>query len=223
MSAPAVEALDELVRAPSVEDPLAWSFIGDSVTAASWHTWGARGYSELFHERLREAGRTRDAVITTAVSGWRVDDLHTELAQVCLRYRPDVVVIGTGLNDTRGRTTGVEPFTASYRNLITRIREATGATVVLQTPNDTLPTGPDHVVAHLPEYVAAIREVAAETGTALVDHYAVWQATPANSTYHWLGHGCHPNAYGHRALARTLQQACGLWDPACRSGRLLIP
>src|SRR5690625_1972750 len=72
-------------------DPLTWSFVGDSVTAAGWHTWGSRGYAELFHERLRELGRVRDTVINTAVSGWRIDDIRDELEQICLRHAPDVV------------------------------------------------------------------------------------------------------------------------------------
>src|SRR5699024_8087509 len=178
---------------------------------------------ELFHERLREIGRTRDAVVTTAVSGWQVHDLHRELELVCLRHRPDVVVIGTGLNDTKGGGAGVGAFADSYTRLITRIRDNAGALVVAQTPNGTLPTGPEHVVAHLPAYAAAIRTVAASAGAPLVDHYAVWQATATDTTFHWLGHGCHPNAYGHRAMARTLLQACGRWDPSSRTGRLTIP
>ncbi|SEE91665.1 SGNH/GDSL hydrolase family protein [Ruania alba] len=223
MTATTVDAAPELVQVLSTEAPLAWSFIGDSVTAAGWHTWGSRGYSELFHERLREVGRTRDGVVTTAVSGWQVGNLLAELDAVCLRYRPDIVLIGTGLNDTKGTTDGVHDFARRYTELVHRLRAETGALVVAQTPNDTLTTGPDHVVAHLAEYVEAIRGVAAETGAVLVDHYAVWQATEVNSVYHWLGHGCHPNAYGHRAMARTLLQACGLWDPLSRSGRLTIP
>ena len=174
-------------------------------------------------ERLREIGRTRDGVVTTAVSGWRVGDLHRELELVCLRYRPHVVVIGTGLNDTRGGAEGLGAFARDYRDLVGRIRTDTGATVVVQTPNGTLPTGPEHVVAHLPDYVEEIRAVAADTHAPLVDHAAVWQATPQDTTFHWLGHGCHPNAFGHRAMARTLAQACGIWDATSRSGRLTIP
>lgn len=151
--------------------PLVWSFIGDSVTAASWHTWGARGFAELVHERLRELGRVRDR----------------------------------------------------YHELIRRIRAGSSATVVAQTPNGTLPTAPEHVVAHLDAYAGAIRAVAKEADVPLVDHHAEWAATDAGSWFHWLGHGCHPNAHGHRAMARTLLRSFGCWDPAARTGRLTIP
>lgn len=207
----------------TTEGPLVWSFIGDSVTAAGWHTWGARGFVELFHERLREMGRPRDGVVDTAVSGWRIGDLARELDAVCLRYRPDVVVVGTGLNDTRGGGEGVAEFRTTYRSVVARVREETGALVVLQTPNGTLPTGPGHVLAHRAAYAAAIRSLAAEVDAVLVDHAAVWDGTPDDTWFHWLGHGCHPNANGHRAMARTLMQTFGVWDPSARSGRLTIP
>ncbi len=207
-----------------VPHPRTWSFVGDSVTAASWHTWGGRGYPELFHERLRELGRVRDAVVNTAVSGWRVEDLAADLEHVCLRHRPDVVVVGTGLNDTKGGAEGVDSFVATYRDVVERIRETADATVVMQTPNGTLPTGPEHVVAHLDRYADAIRSLAREVDAVLVDHHAVWRATSEDSSFHWLGHGCHPNAYGHRAMARTLMQVLGVWDPAAsRTCRLTIP
>ena len=205
------------------ERPLVWSFVGDSVTAASWHTWGSRGYPELFHERLRELGRTRDGVVNTAVSGWQVGDIAADLDTVCLRFRPDVVVIGTGLNDTRGGPDGVGAFMERYRHVVGRIRQETGALVVVQTPNGTLPTAPKHVVAHLDTYVEAVRELAADLDAVLVDHAHVWASTDESSTFHWLGHGCHPNAYGHRAMARTLMQAFGAWDPTSRTCRLTIP
>lgn len=208
----------------SADRPLVWSFIGDSVTAASWHTWGGRGYPELFHERLREVGRPRDGVVNTAVSGWRIEDIAADLETVCLRYRPDVVVVGTGLNDTRGGPEGVGTFTARYAAVVERIRTEAGALVVTQTPNGTLPTGPPHTVAHRDTYATAIRDLAAELGTVLVDHARVWDETSSDSTAHWLGHGCHPNAFGHRAMARTLLQAFGIWDPVgSRTCRLTIP
>lgn len=206
------------------DSPLTWSFIGDSVTAGSWHTWGARGYPELFQERLREIERRRDGVVNTAVSGWRVENLRDELEQICLRHSPDVVVVGTGLNDTRGGADGVAAFGHTYRELVERLRSETGAVVVTQTPNGTLPTAPGHVVAHLDAYAQEIRELSAELGTVLVDHLWVWQNTPPDTFYHWLGHGCHPNAFGHRALARSLLQVFGVWDPiGSRTCRLTLP
>ncbi|GAA4288053.1 SGNH/GDSL hydrolase family protein [Georgenia daeguensis] len=220
--APTVAAVPAAAAVLDAAEPLVWSFIGDSVTAASWHTWGGRGHAELFHERLREIGRTRDGVIDTAVSGWRVGDLAEQLDVVCLRYSPDVVVIGTGLNDTKGGADGVAEFGRTYRDVVARLRDA-GALVVVQTPNGSLPTSPVHVLDHVDAYAAEIRAIAEELDLVLVDHLAVWEATPTDTTFHWLGHGCHPNAYGHRAMARTLIETFGIWDPESRTGRLTLP
>ncbi|RCS60088.1 SGNH/GDSL hydrolase family protein [Microbacterium sp. JB110] len=204
-------------------DPKVWVFLGDSVTAAQWHTWGGRGYAELFEERLRELGRSRDAVINTAVSGWQVTDLEPQVEALCTRFRPDVVSIAFGLNDTRGGADGVAEFGRVYRDVVRRIQAETAAAVIIATPNGTLPTAPEHVVTHLPAYVDEVRAVAADCGMPLVDHYDEWQRTNEAAWFHWLGHGCHPNAYGHRAMARTLMRELDVWDPNSRSGSLMIP
>lgn len=230
---PALPSLDGTVMLPAdpraatvldAEQSLVWSFVGDSVTAGSWHTWGGRGYVELVHERLREIGRPRDGVVNTAVSGWQVGDLAVDLETVCLRYRPDVVTIGIGLNDAKTGPDGVAAFATTYRSVVERVRDETGALIVMQTPNGILPTSTPTMVAHLGPYVAAIRALAAELDAVLVDHDRVWAGTEVASSYHWLGHGCHPNAFGHRAMARSYLQTFGLWDVAhSRTCRLAIP
>lgn len=200
----------ELVRS---SDPVTWCFIGDSVTAAQRYTYGARGYVELFHERMRELDRGLDAVINTAVSGWRVTDLLEHLDHIALRHRPDAVVIGIGLNDTKEGAERIPGFEADYARLVARLRDA-GAHVVVQTPAGTLPTAPRDVVEHLPAYTEAVRRVAAATGAELVDHDAAWSAENPGVVEEWQGRGCHPNEQGHRAMARTLLRAAGVWDPA---------
>ncbi|MGS2618949.1 SGNH/GDSL hydrolase family protein [Micromonospora sp. LZ34] len=203
--------------------PLTWTFIGDSVTAGTWHTYGARSYPELFTERLRELGRWSDAVVNTAVSGYTVNDLDDRLERLALRFQPDIVVVGVGLNDTRHGEAGLSKFSSTYRSVIERLRAGAGSLVVVQTPNDTLPTAPEHVVQHLPRYVDAIRGVAADTAAPLVDHYAVWTNPECPAPEHWYAMGCHPGKHGHRAMARTLLGVFGAWDPTSRTGRLTIP
>ncbi|MER5336700.1 SGNH/GDSL hydrolase family protein [Micromonospora sp. NPDC002717] len=205
------------------QTPLTWAFIGDSVTAGTWHTYGARSYPELFTERLRELGRTADAFVNTAVSGYTVTDLDERLERLALRFRPDVVVVGIGLNDTKHGEAGLAKFSSTYRSVVERLRTGADSLVVVQTPNDTLSTAPEHVVEHLPRYVDAVRAVATDTAAPLVDHYAVWTDTDRPAPEHWYAMGCHPGQHGHRAMARTLLGAFGAWDPTSRSGRLTIP
>ena len=180
-------------------DPVTWVFAGDSIVQASRWTDGARGYVELFAERVRyDLERTLDVVINTGVSGWRARDLAANLDRAVLRHRPDVVVIGIGTNDAKD--TSVEDFLVRLGSIIDRVR-GVGSHVALQTP---VP-GP---VEAIPAFVEAVRRLAVESGAALVDHNATWQ--PAEPR--WYGDPTHPNAEGHRVMARTLINALGVPD-----------
>lgn len=221
MSTARIEALQHRL---TETEPMTWSFIGDSVTAAGWHTFGSRGYAELVNERLRELGRRRDVVINAGHGGWQVGHLQEELERIALRFAPDVVVIGIGLNDTKEGAKGLEAFRTGFADVVVRLRSAGVTHVITQTPNGTLPTGGEHVVRHLDAYAEAIREISQELDTILVDHHAVWRGTDESSWFHWLGHGCHPNAAGHRVLAREIFRTLGMWAPEkSRTCRLSIP
>ncbi|MEU8397948.1 GDSL-type esterase/lipase family protein [Nonomuraea sp. NPDC048892] len=179
------------------EAPVTWVFAGDSIVQAARWTAGARGYVELFSERVRyECGRFLDAVINTGVSGWRGANLAAHLDRAVLRHAPDVTVIGVGTNDAKDLS--VAEFRAVLTPVIERVREA-GSLVALQTP---VP-GP---IAAIPAYAEAIRELAGELGAALVDHHARWQDADSR----WYGDPVHPNAEGHRVMARTLVDALGV-------------
>lgn len=209
-----------LLTAP---EPLRWVFTGDSITHGAVHTSGARDYVELFAEHLRwDLGRRRDHVITTGVSGRRIDDLELDLDWSVLQYRPHVVSLMFGLNDCVADGAEVGGFAASYRRVIRSIQDA-GATVVLHTPNRVIATDPERR-ASLPAYVEAVRALASESDAALVDHDADWRAADeAGAVEYWIDHGCHPNAAGHRVLARGLLRTLDGWDPASPIARLYVP
>jgi acyl-CoA thioesterase-1 len=199
--------------------PTTWLFLGDSVTAGIRYTLGARSFPELFHERLRELGRTRDAVINTAVSGWTSADLDADLDWVALRHHPDVAIVGIGLNDAKQGLAGLDGFQERLLTLVRRLRE-TGAHVVLQTPAGTMPSAPKPVVMHLPAYVTVIRNLARSLEVELVDHDADWQRLDPGVREELFARGCHPNATGHIVMAATLIRAARIWDPeASRVGR----
>ena len=217
-------AIGALRRRMTEPEPMTWSFIGDSVTAAGWHTFGHRGYVELFNERVRELWRRTDIVINAGHSGWQVEDLLDDLDRIAVRFTPNVVVIGIGINDTKKGPDGTPVFMDGYRHVVQQLRDAGVDHIISQTPNRSLPTAPDHVVDHLESYVTATRELSAELGTILVDHHGAWQDAEDGSWFHWLGHGCHPNAAGHRALHRQLCTTLGIWNPEdSRTCRLSIP
>ncbi|PZG20490.1 SGNH/GDSL hydrolase family protein [Nonomuraea aridisoli] len=189
--------MDVITRA----EPVTWLFAGDSIVQGARWTDGARGYAELFTERVRyELGRRMDAVINTGVSGWRATDLAEHLERAVLHHRPDVVLVGVGVNDSQAGAGGLTAFAEVLSGIVSRVRQA-GALVVLQTPVPVLPEAPPERVKWFAPYAQSVRDVAAGQETVLVDHAAHWAAHADRS---WYGDPTHPNAAGHREMARTL-------------------
>lgn len=191
--------------------PVDWLFTGDSIVAAARWTGVHRGYADLFAERVRYwLGRRDDTVLNTAVSGWRVPGLRDALERSVLRHAPHVVVIGLGTNDANEGPDGLTAFRREYAAVVRRIGEATGAAVVLQTPPAVAPSADQ--AADLPAYAEAVREVAAGTGSHLVDHHAAWLAD-GDDALALLADPLHPGPAGHQKLARDLLTALGDTHP----------
>lgn len=113
-------------------------------------------------------------------------------------------------------------FAATLDGIVDRVL-AKGATVVLHTPNRVLGTDPARRSA-LPPFVDAVREIAARHPVVLVDHHEAWRrADESGDIEYWISHGCHPNAFGHRMLVRTLLEALGISDASSPTGRAFIP
>ena len=206
------------------EEPIRWLFTGDSITEGAKHTMGWRDYVELFSERRAEMARHRDFVIKTGIGGWNIWEIARDLDWNVLQFAPHVVSINVGMNDCKGGEERLPDFRATYLDVVDRIRTETGAAIIIHTPNRSLVTGGPNRVEYLPGYVGAVREVAAETGAVLVDHYEHWQPYEENGMMHeWIGHGCHPNQYGHRAMAHLLLREIGIWDDDSRTCQLFVP
>jgi lysophospholipase L1-like esterase len=206
-------------------EPVKWLFAGDSIAQGALHTMGCRDYSELYCERVRwELNRRRDCVIKTAISGWKVGNLLDDIEWSVLQHRADVVCIGVGMNDCAEGPEQRDGFRQRYRKLIGQIRDHSEVAIVLQTPNRITPADALRF-GHLPDYTAAIRDVAESEKAALVDHFAAWEAAEkAQTINYWLSDPCHPNECGHRAMANEIFRALGIFDPSeSRVCRLFVP
>lgn len=190
--------------------PVDWLFTGDSIVAAAKWTGVHRGYADLFAERVRYwLGRRDDTVLNTAVSGWRVPRLRDALETSVLRHAPHVAIIGLGSNDANDGPDGRAAFVREYTDVVRRI-QATGTDVVLQTPPTVAPTQAQ--APHLDAYADAVREVAADTGSHLVDHHKTWTAD-GDEALALLVDGLHPGPEGHQKLARDLLTSLGDTHP----------
>lgn len=204
----------------AADAPLTWVMTGDSITHGLLHTRGARNYVEHLHELIRgDLGRVQDAVINTAISGWRIPLILDDFERRVATWRPDVVTLMIGTNDCS--TTWVDPvvspqsFGDGVASFVARVREL-GAIPVLQTPPfiDQL-RAPDR--SRIGEFAEAIRDVAVREHAILVDQDALFEGFstgtgPGNEGMPWglLDDAFHPNAAGHAAIALELARVLGL-------------
>src|SRR4051794_36538354 len=150
---------------------LTWVFTGDSITHGALHTLGSRSYPEHFAERVRwELRRMRDVVINTGISGDRTGGLLKDLDWRVLRFQPQVVSVMLGMNDCASGEAGRETFRKNLQAIVKKVVDA-GAIPLLNTPN-TIYLKNARNRDDLPAYADSVREVAAGSKLALVDHYA---------------------------------------------------
>lgn len=206
------------------EAPLNWVLTGDSITHGLVHTQGGRSYPEHMHELVRgELERTRDVLVTTAISGHRLTDILGDWNRRVSAWSPHIVTLMIGTNDCASGAARVfvspEAFGTSLGEFVTRVREA-GAIPVLQTPPPVdAANAPER--SRIGEFVAVIRAVAAHDDVLLVDNFARF-AELGSGGMPWglMNDPFHPNAAGHAAIALELAATLGL-TPTAPSRTLL--
>lgn len=204
----------------NASSPLTWVFTGDSITHGALHTYGYRSFPELFAEHVRwEMSRKMDIVINSGISGNKSSDVLESFEWRVLRFKPDVVFLMIGGNDSTLGENGKSLFENNLIALIQKIRSS-GGLCVLNTQNAICLDGYSNTFAMLPEYVQIIRKVAEVQEVMFIDHYAYWNATKPTKDIlmTWLNDSIHPNVYGHRAIANHIFQYLGIHDdkPSCR-------
>jgi acyl-CoA thioesterase I len=229
------------------EEPVTWLFTGDSITQGAKHTRGWRSYTELFKERLNEMARDRDVAINTAVGGAGVGLLQNSgLYDRVLRFKPDVLFMMFGTNDAVSGNEGMQHFIDNYIEVLHRLQDANINCIIMQTTVPMMPIEPQLAtnllnitdkmhresklhgfrqrLAHIDGYVKLTCQIANRLNVGLIDHYRVWQS-PDNQHCHGqlMDGGFHPNEYGHRMIAHTIFQHCGMWDVTSWTCRLFVP
>jgi lysophospholipase L1-like esterase len=199
--------------------PLTWVFVGDSITQGAFHTFGWRIYPEIFAEHVRfECNRRLDVIINTGISGNTIQDILNHLDWRVLRFKPDIVFLMIGTNDSTMGPEGVADFRNGITRFIENVRRADSIPVIT-TPNPILikysPDRKDIVV-----YIDALREIAEIGSVVLIDHYRFWKTVKpdVNSMMMWLNDNLHPNEYGHREIANQIFRCLDIFNekPTCK-------
>lgn len=191
-----------------VGEPLKIVAFGDSITAG-----GDASHPDLvFWKRWAdELSKSYPRAKVTAVNGATGGDTTAQglerLQTKVLAERPDLVLIGFGMNDHNVPPFGVAlpQFEQNLRQMIARVRQETTAEIVLFSafpPNPKWKFGSHRMET----YAAATARVAAETSCAFADVFTNWQLlAERKKPEDLLGNNInHPNDFGHWIYFRVL-------------------
>jgi acyl-CoA thioesterase-1 len=186
---------------------------GDSITAGGeastpklifWERW-----ADALHEKYPRASIE---TINGATGGDATVQGLARLSEKVIAQKPDLVLIGFGMNDHNREGYGVPlpAFTENLRKLVDRVRAESGAEVVLFSafpPNPKWHFGSHNMAA----YAAATEAVAREKHCAFADVYPLWQKLNKRKKPEDLlaNNINHPNDHGHWIYFQAFQ-ALGL-------------
>jgi len=192
--------------------------LGDSNTCNASFTAGAKQWPELFHSELRIGMVSQRVLMVNAgICGDTAADGLRRLDSDVVRFAPSLVFVSFGSND--GGRVAPEGFRGQMDEMVDRLQGA-GALVVLRTspPVMELEPAPPHIWRNDHDHWRLMdvnRELAGKRGLALIDHHLWWRRLEERGHLRIAGlmHDCvHPNADGHRLLARQVCAAFGLPD-----------
>lgn len=188
---------------------------GDSITEQNYHLHGRLNYVGMLSERLMELYNRHSLVLNAGVSGESTTGLLARLERDALRFKPDLVTVMIGINDSADGRTSLELFKRNLEQIVGQIAAA-GSEALLLTQNiidyNVIESGVTRR-KNYPDFVVAIREVAAATGTPLCDIYAAWdKAVGENTNGHLMlmDDSIHPGIRGHELMASALFDYLGI-------------
>jgi lysophospholipase L1-like esterase len=189
-------------------------FQGDSITDAgrtgqSGESLGD-GYASMCADLLREYhAESAPVLYNRGIGGNRVTDLRARWTDDTVALKPDLVSVMIGINDTwrrfdSGEATSVASYEADYRHILGRVREETGAQLLLIEPFLVPVTAEQWGWREdLDPRIHAVRRLAEEFDAALLaaDGLLNQAARTAGGAAEVAYDGVHLTPRGHRVLA----------------------
>ena len=183
---------------------------GDSISAGGEASTESLRFQNRYAEHLAARfPKAKVTVDTTATGGDNTVQGLARLEEKVLTRKPDLVLVGFGMNDHNvPGGGGVEPaqFRANLEQMVKTIRERTGAEVILLS---TFPPHPQWAfgTGRMHEYAAATKAAAQATGAAYADVYSAWMKVlqrkdPPSLLANNINH---PNDFGHWLYAEVLR------------------
>ncbi len=181
---------------------------GDSITAG-----GDASKPELIFWRrwTDELQRKYPKSVITTVNGATGGDSTVQglqrLQAKVLDEKPDLVLIGFGMNDHNVGSVSIPQFKQNLQEMVSRIRKDSAAEIILFSafsPNPQWKFGSHHMA----EYAAATGSVARQTDCAFADVFSNWETLAARKKPEdFLGNNInHPNDFGHWIYFRVFHE-----------------
>lgn len=160
-------------------------------------------YAKTLAERFPKA---RISVEMGATGGDTTINGLQRLEEKVLSRKPDLVLVAFGMNDHNVHGVPLDEFQANLNKIVSRIRNRTGADVMLLS---TFPPNPDWAFGthQMEKYAAVTRRVAGIQKCAYVDIYSVWdKVLQRKDEPSLLGNNInHPNDFGHWLYLQALE------------------
>jgi len=187
--------------------PLKIVAFGDSITAGGEASSVELQYPFRYAAHLRATFPSADVTVENgATGGDNTEQGVARLEEKVLSRKPDLVLVAFGMNDHNRGGVDVDRFADNLRTIVTRIREKTGADVILLS---TFPPNPDwHFGSkRMEQYAAVTQRVANEMNVAYADVHAAWMKVLDRKDAASLlaNHINHPNDFGHWLYAEVLK------------------
>lgn len=201
--------------------------LGDSVTAG-YTSSGVIDHELNYPARLRKTLNTLwpmavPNIINSGVAGDSAKGALQRLDRDALVYRPDVLVIAFGLNDSSGNEDGLGAFESSLKQIIEQARGQGVRWLVLVTPpmmatkeNANISPADQQstpgIVRRqtkgiLAQYAQSVREIGKQMDVPVADVYAQWEAMADSGvdTNYMLANGLnHPTPAAHDIHAKAI-------------------
>jgi acyl-CoA thioesterase I len=151
--------------------------------------------------------------INRGVGGDRVYDLEKRWTEDCIAFKPDLVSILVGVNDTWRRydsdiESPIPEFEASYRRMLDRVKSETTADIIILEPFLLELPHVQEFRADLGPRISCIRKIARDYGTPYVPLDGIFAAASTKRPPEfWASDGVHPTPAGHALIAMNWLKA----------------
>ena len=218
------QRIDEKRRDYRSGGPIVIVAFGDSVTMGAT-AQDVIEPSLVYHQRVKEKLESAYpgvvfSVINSGIGGDTTAEGLARLDRDVLRYQPDLVLIGFGLNDASEAVDRLATFTGNLRQIVRRIRAETQSDIILLTPNfmatrhSAAVQPSQHAMMTtlierqnsgvLKQFADAIRDIGTAESLPVADVYAAWERLVEQGvdTTAMLANGLnHPAGDGHAIAA----------------------